>query len=57
MVTLPFDCILSHIVFVENQSFQIKNEIQIMHWHSFEVTILVHTTYKVDPMSGYNEKD
>ncbi len=53
MLNLPKDVILSHIHFVENYTFQIDNDIHSMHWHSFQVTILVHITYRLKPI--YNE--
>jgi hypothetical protein len=53
MLDLPKDVILSHIDFAENYTFQIDNEIQSMHWHSFQVTILVHIMYRLKPI--YNE--
>jgi hypothetical protein len=56
MANLPFDYILSHIDFAKNYTFQIQNEIQSMHWHSFQVTILVHITYKVNPTNGSNDE-
>jgi hypothetical protein len=49
MGDLPKNVILSHINFIENYTFQIENEIQSMHWHSFQVTIVVHITYKINP--------
>jgi hypothetical protein len=55
MANLPFDCILSHIDFVEKYTFQIQTEIQSMHWHSFQVTTLVHITYRVVPTNGSND--
>jgi hypothetical protein len=57
MANLPFDCILSHIDFAENYTFQIQNEIQSMHWHSFQVIILVHITFCVDFAFGFDDED
>jgi hypothetical protein len=31
--------------FVENYSFEMQNEVQSMHWHSYQISILVHITY------------
>ncbi len=56
MVHLPSNCILSHIDFVENYTFQIQSEIQSMFWHSFQVIILVHITYIVDLANGSNDE-
>jgi hypothetical protein len=46
MKNLPADVIISHIDFAENYSFMIQDEIQSMHWHSTQVTILVHITLR-----------
>jgi hypothetical protein len=35
--------------FVENYTFQEYNEVQEMHWHSFQLTILVHNCYRWNP--------
>lgn len=48
MDNFPLDTILSQIDFAENYSFEMQNEIQSMHWHSFQITILVHITFSVD---------
>jgi hypothetical protein len=57
MVNLPFDYILSHIDFIETYTFYIQNEIQSMHWHSFQVIILVHITLCVDLAFGFDDED
>ncbi len=43
------DMVISCIDFLENYTTKIHNEIQNMHWHNFEVTILVHITYCHNP--------
>ncbi len=43
--TFPHDSILSMVDFAENYTFQEFNEIQKMHWHSFQFSILVHIYY------------
>jgi hypothetical protein len=35
--------------FAENYNFEILNEIQSMHWHSYQVTILVQITWYRNP--------
>lgn len=55
MLNLSKDVILSHIDFAKNYTFHINNEIQSMHWHSFQVMILVHITYRLNPY--YNENN
>ena len=35
------DTIVFVIDFAENYSFEIQNEVQSIHWHSYQITILV----------------
>ena len=37
------------IDFAENYSFKMQNEVQSEHWYSFQLTILVHITYTINP--------
>jgi hypothetical protein len=37
---------MSVIDFVENYTFMNFNEVSEMHWHSFQLTILVHICYQ-----------
>ena len=37
------------IDFVENYSFKDQNEVQSQHWFSFQVSILVHIIFRLDP--------
>jgi hypothetical protein len=46
---LSSDQVLSVIDFAENYSFTWQNEVQSQHWQSFQVTILVHITFRIDP--------
>jgi hypothetical protein len=39
--------ILSFVDYVENYFFQWQNEIQSQHWFSFQVTILVHLSFRI----------
>ncbi len=39
------DTIVLVIDFAKNYSFEIQNEMQSMHWHNYQVTILVHITW------------
>jgi hypothetical protein len=57
MDNLPSNTILSQIDFSKNYSFEMQNKIQSMHWHSFQVTILVHITFRVDPTNGQGNDD
>ena len=43
--SFPDDVVVSVVDFAENYSFKEQNEIQSMHWHSSQVSILVHITY------------
>jgi hypothetical protein len=49
---LPPDTIFFCIDFFENYAFKVQNEIHDMHWYSFQITILVHITYWINP--GYD---
>jgi len=57
MDNFPLDTILSQIDFAENYSFEMQNEIQSMHWHSFQITILVHITFNADQTIGQKNDD
>jgi hypothetical protein len=35
------DTIVSVTDYVENYSFEIQNEVQFMHWHNYQITILI----------------
>ena len=43
------DTIVSVIDFAENYSFEVQNEVQSMHWFSYQITILVHITWVRNP--------
>jgi hypothetical protein len=34
-----------------------QNEIQSMHWHSFQITILLHITFQVNQINGQGNND
>ena len=44
--TFPLGTILSVVDFVENYSLQPQNEIQSQYYHSKQVSIMVHITYR-----------
>ncbi len=50
---LPSNTILSCVDFFKSYTMNIQNEVQNMHWHNFQVSILVHISYRqnllVDP--------
>jgi len=41
--------VVSCIDFFENYTMKIQNDIQNMHWHNFQISILVHITYHRNP--------
>ena len=47
--TSPADTMVSVIDYAENYSFEVQNEVQSMHWHSYQISILVHITYVRNP--------
>jgi hypothetical protein len=47
--------IMSLIDFAKNYNFKEQNEVQEQHWYNFQMTILVHITYMVNP--NYNQDD
>jgi hypothetical protein len=38
--------VVSHIDFYKNYVFMVQNEIQDLHWFSFQITSLVHIMYR-----------
>ena len=54
--SFPKDTVVSVVDFAENYKFEIQNEVQSMHWHSYQVSILVHITFRHNPdLDPYNE--
>jgi hypothetical protein len=47
--SLPDNAILSHVDFAENYGYQVANEIQTEYYHSFQITIMVHITFCINP--------
>lgn len=47
--TLQSGEVMSLIDYAENYSFKAQNEIQSEHWFNFQITILVHIMYNVNP--------
>ncbi len=43
---IPKDVVISCIDFSDNYVFMVQNEIQYMHWLSFQIIILVHIMYR-----------
>jgi hypothetical protein len=49
--------VMSLIDFAENYSYKGQNEVQSQHWYNFQLSILVHITYTVNPFYDAREKD
>lgn len=49
METIPEGVLISHVDFSENYTFAVQDEIQSMYYHSYQVTIMVHITYRRNP--------
>ena len=47
---------VSVIDYVENYSFKVQNKVQSMHWHSYQVTILVYIMWVKSPNSNPEEE-
>jgi hypothetical protein len=46
--SVPPGTLVSCVDFSENYTLKVQNEIQSMHWHNDQVTILVHITYRLN---------
>ncbi len=46
MKVVPLDSIIFLVDYIYNYYFQVQNEVQNMHRHSFHINILVHITYQ-----------
>jgi hypothetical protein len=49
LASFPDDTMVFVIDYVENYSFEVQNKVQSMHWHSYQVTILVHIMWVRNP--------
>jgi hypothetical protein len=49
--------VMSLIDFTKNYSFKGQNEVQSQHWYNFQLTILVHIMYTVNPFYDALDKD
>ncbi len=45
ITSFPANIVVSIVDFVENYSFQVQNEVQSMHWHTYRILILVHICF------------
>jgi len=57
MANQSLDYLVSYIDFAKNYSFMEQNEIQTQHWHSFQITILVHLTWRINPNFGVGDDE
>jgi hypothetical protein len=46
--SVPPSTLISCVDFSENYTLKVQNEIQSMHWHNNQITILVHITYRLN---------
>jgi hypothetical protein len=46
LLTIPKDIVVFVIDFAKSYGFKVLNEVQSMHWHSTQIIILVHITYR-----------
>ena len=46
---------MSVVDFAQHYSFQVQNEVQSMHWHSYQVSILVHISFQRNPRPNSND--
>jgi hypothetical protein len=44
--SLSKDSIVFIVNFAKSYNFQVQNEVQNMHYHSYQINILVHITYR-----------
>jgi hypothetical protein len=55
--SVPPNTLISCVDFSENYTLKIQNEIQSMHWHNEQVTILIHITYRENPDWSLENKE
>jgi hypothetical protein len=49
LASFPADTMVSVIDYAQNYSFEVQNEVQSMHWHSYQISILVHISWVRNP--------
>ena len=48
--------VVSVVDFAENYSVEIQNEVQSIHWQSYQVSILIHICFRYNPeLDPYDE--
>src|SRR5712692_8930139 len=55
--TFPLGTILSVVDFAENYTLQPQNEIQSQYYHSDQVSLMVHITYRHGPNSSEEQRE
>jgi len=43
--SFPTNIVVSIVDFVKNYGFEVQNEIQSMHWHMYQISILIHICF------------
>jgi len=56
LAKISTDTMISVIDFAESYSFEVQNEVQSMHWHSYQVSILVHISWVKNPHPNLEDK-
>ena len=54
---IPNDAMVSVVDFTKNYSFEIQNEVQSMHWHSYQISILVHIMWVRIPINDESTRN
>ncbi len=47
--SFPSKIMVLVVDFAENYVFETHNEVQSMHWHNYQINILLHMTYRHNP--------
>ena len=55
--SFPQDSVVSIVDFAENYTFEVQNEVQSMHWHSFQISILIHICFRHNPNATRYDED
>lgn len=43
------DAMVLNVDYANNYNFQVKNEVKYMHWHSYQITMLMQITWAKNP--------
>ncbi len=53
----PTNTIVSIVEFYKNYTLEVQNEVQNMHYHSYQISILVHISFHHNPTSDPYDED